>query len=103
MLIGVWNSQERTATWNVTHMACGRPGLVSVAFQLVRPDGTTSPIPSHVVKLSRSTPMSGMTPKAMKKTSAGTASHPSDRPCTLLADRDGAGLADPTLATVTSS
>ena len=47
--------------------------------------------------------MSGMTPKAMKKTSAGTASHPSDRPCTLWADRDGAGLADPTLARVTSS
>jgi hypothetical protein len=47
--------------------------------------------------------MSGMTPKAMNMTSAGTASHPSDRPWTFLADPEGAGLADPTLATVTSS
>ncbi len=103
MLIGVWNSQERAATWKVTHIACGSWGSLRTAFQLVRPDGTTSPIPSHVVKLRKSTPTRGMSPKAVKNTSAGTASHPSDRPCTLWTDRDGAGLADPTLARVTSS
>ncbi len=87
MLIGVCTSQDSAITRKVTHSACGSPGSLRTARQLVRPDGTISPIPSQVVKLSSSTPISGMTPKAVKNTSAGIAIHPSDRPCRSAPDR----------------
>ena len=60
---------------NVTHSACGRPGSVSTEVQLVRPDGVMTPMPSHVVKERPTTPTSGMTPKATKTMSAGSAIH----------------------------
>ena len=75
MLIGVWNSQDSAMIRNVTRSAWGSPGSESTARQLVRPDGWMVPMPSQVVKLSSSTPTSGMTPKTTKNTSAGTASH----------------------------
>ena len=61
-------------TRKVTHSACGSPGSVSTGRQLVSPAGWIAPMPSHVVKLRSSTPSSGMTAKATKKTSAGSAS-----------------------------
>jgi hypothetical protein len=70
---GVCTAHDSTMTRNVTHRACGRPGSLSVAFQLVRPDGWISPIPSQVVKLNASTPTSGITPNPMNIASAGNA------------------------------
>ena len=57
----------------VTQSACGSPGSLSTARQLVSPAGWIAPRPSHGVKLSASTPISGITPKAMKMTRAGSA------------------------------
>jgi len=63
---------------NVTQRACRRSGSLSVAFQLVRPDGVIAPMLSHVVKLSAMTPISGITPKARNISSAGSAIHPTE-------------------------
>ena len=79
MLIGVWNSQDRAMIRNVTRSAWGSPGSESTARQLVRPDGWMVPMPSQVVKLSSSTPTSGINPKTTKNASAGSASQLSDR------------------------
>src|SRR5690606_21537907 len=51
----------------------------STSRQLVSPEKVISPMPSQVVKLSTSTPMSGTTPKATKNSSAGRASKGSTR------------------------
>src|SRR3954471_15031192 len=75
MLNGVWTAHDATITRNVTQTACGSPGSASTARQLVSPDAWISPIPSHVVKLSASTPMTGTTAKTTKNNRAGAASH----------------------------
>ena len=64
---------------NVTRSACGSPGSDSTARQLVSPDGWMVPMPSQVVKLSSSTPTSGINPNRTKNASAGSASQLSDR------------------------
>ncbi len=56
---------------NVTQSASGRPGSVSTSRQLSKPDGRMSPIPSQVVKLRPSTPISGITAKVRNMSSAG--------------------------------
>jgi hypothetical protein len=72
---GVLTAHDRIMTSNVTQSACGSPGFESSARQLVRPDGWIWPMPSQVVKLRASTPISGMTPNAMNIASAGSAIH----------------------------
>ncbi len=74
MLAGVWTAQDAAMTRKVIHNACGRPGSLSTARQLSNPAGWISPSPSHAVKLSTRTPISGITPKATKNSRAGRAS-----------------------------
>lgn len=64
----------------VTHRACGSPGSLSVARQLVRPDGWIVPMPFQVVKLRARTPSSGMMPKATNHTNAGSAIQTTEPP-----------------------
>ncbi|BFO16245.1 hypothetical protein SHKM778_26330 [Streptomyces sp. KM77-8] len=75
MLSGVCTIQDTAITRNVTHRACGSPGSVSTARQLVSPVGRMAPIPSQVVKLRAKTPRSGTTANPVKTSSAGAASH----------------------------
>src|SRR5688572_10176300 len=75
MEIGVCTTQDSAMIRKVTQIVCGSPGSVSVAFQLVKPDGWISPIPSHVVKLKARTPSRGTTPNARNIRNAGTAIH----------------------------
>jgi len=77
---GVWTAQDSAMIRNVTQSDCSRPGSDSAARQLVRPDGWIGPMPGHVVKLSATTPISGMIPKATNKSSAGRAIHATDPP-----------------------
>ncbi len=65
---------------NVTPSECGKPGSASTATQLSIPIGMIAPMPFQLVKLRASTPTSGMRPNAVKNTSAGSTSQPSD-PC----------------------
>src|SRR3954463_667965 len=97
---GVCTAHERIMISKVTQMACGRPASVSAAFQLVRPDGWIGAMPSQVVKLSATTPISGMTPNARNMRNAGRAIHRTEPlrpplvvvgPCTRTAGGGGGG------------
>src|SRR5829696_2663061 len=72
-LSGVCTSHVSAMISKVTQSACGRPGSVRVARQLVRPDGLIAPIPSQVVKDRARTPRSGTTPNMTNMTRAGSA------------------------------
>src|ERR671933_2429330 len=73
MLIGVWMIQVKIMILKVTQSACGRAGSVSIARQLVNPDGwIVEEMPFHVVKDRASTPSSGMMPKTVNMSSAGS-------------------------------
>src|SRR6195952_2522011 len=85
--IGVCTSQENSITSKVTQSACSSVGSTSAERQLRTPAGWIAPSPSHLVKLSASTPTSGPIAKITKTARAGSAIHATGPCCPARTSR----------------